>query len=51
MRNCREIDREVVDDLLHTEEVGNKHFEGFLHNKLVVKDKKYHSMNLSGKQC
>ena len=35
----REIDTEVVDSLFHAEEVGNKHFETFLLEKLV-EDKK-----------
>ena len=35
----REIDKEVVDGLFHAEEVGNKHFEAFLLEKLV-EDKK-----------
>ena len=30
----REIDKEVVDELFHAEEVGNKYFQGFLQDKL-----------------
>ena len=38
-RTDREIDKKVVDGLFHAEEVGNKHFEAFLLEKLL-KNKK-----------
>ena len=44
----REIDKEVVDGLLHAEEVGNKCFKTFVQDKLV--EVKNHYLGLSAKQ-
>ena len=41
----REIDREVIDSLLHTEEVGNKCFIAFVQDRLVEGKKSFFEPN------
>ena len=44
----REIDKEVIDGLLHAGDVGNKRFKAFVQGRLVVG--KNHSLNLFANQ-